>query len=71
MNAMVNENKKTKKIRFITSFIIITISIILLFYYIINDEPIIILVILILILKTIDIAFNFHIKRSRIYKHQI
>ena len=71
MDAMVNENTKTKKIRLLTFFLIITISIILLFYYIIYDEPITILVILILIIKEIDIAFNFHIKRSIIYKNQI
>jgi len=60
MDVMIGINKKTKKLRFITSFLIITLSIILLIYAITSNEPIIILVVIILIIKIIDIMFNFN-----------
>jgi len=71
MDVMINNKTKTKKLKLITSFLVIIISIILLFYAIINDEPIIILVTLILIIKIIDIAFNFHKIRRRSYRPNI
>jgi len=64
-------NKKTKKFRIITSFLIITISIILLAYAIFYDEPIVILVALILIIKIFDITLNFHRMRRRLYTSDI
>ena len=58
MDVMSYKNKKTKKLRLTTSFLIITLSIILLFYAIIIDEPIVIIVILILIIKITDLLLN-------------
>jgi lipid-A-disaccharide synthase-like uncharacterized protein len=58
MDVMAVKNKKIKKLRLITSFLIITLSIILLVYAIISDEPIVILVALILIIKITDLLLN-------------
>jgi len=52
------KNKNTKKLRLITSFLIIILSIILLVYEIISDEPIVILVALILIIKMTELLLN-------------
>jgi hypothetical protein len=71
MDVMIDKKTKTKKLKFITSFLIITFSIILLAYVIINDEPMVILVALILIIKIFDIALNFHKIRRRSYRHNI
>jgi len=58
MDVVTVKNKKIKKLRLITSFFIITLSIILLVYAVIRDEPIVILVVFILLIKTIDIILN-------------
>jgi hypothetical protein len=68
MDVMAVKNKKIKKLRLLTSFIIIALSIILLIYAIISDEPIVILVVLILMIKIIDLMFN--LNRIRRKKHQ-
>ena len=68
MNVVAIKNKKIKKLRPLTSFLIIAFSIILLIYAIINDEPIVILVVLILIVKIMDLIFNLY--RLRRKKHQ-
>jgi hypothetical protein len=61
---------KNKKIRLLTSFLIIALSIILLIYAIICDEPIVILVVFILIVKIIDLIFNFYRVRRKKQKFQ-
>jgi membrane protein YdbS with pleckstrin-like domain len=71
MDVMIEKKTKTKKLKYITSFLIIAISIILLTYAIINDEPMVILVSLILIIKIFDIALNIHKIRRRSYRHNI
>jgi lipid-A-disaccharide synthase-like uncharacterized protein len=58
MDVMAIKNKKIKKLRLITSFLIITLSIILLVYAITIDEPIVILVVLILIIKVTHLLLN-------------
>ena len=58
MDVMAVKNKKIKKLRLITSFLIITLSIILLIYAITIDEPIVILVVLILIIKVTHLLLN-------------
>jgi len=58
MDVVAVKNKKIKKLRLITSFLIITLSIILLVYAITIDEPIVILVVFILIIKIIDLLLN-------------
>ena len=58
MEVVTGKNKNTKKLRLITSFLIIILSIILLVYAIISDEPIVILVALILIIKITDLLLN-------------
>jgi hypothetical protein len=65
MDVVAVKNKKIKKLRLITSFLIITLSIILLVYAIISDEPMAILVVLILVVKIIDLIFNFYKIRSK------
>ena len=58
MDVMTDKSIKTKKLRLITSSLIIALSIILLIYAIISDEPIVILIVIILIIKIIDIILN-------------
>jgi hypothetical protein len=58
MNVMVVKNKKIKKLRLVTSFLIITLTIILLFYAITIDEPITLLIVFIPIIKIIDFLLN-------------
>jgi len=70
MDVMTYKNKKTKKIRLITSFLIIIFSIILLIYAIISDEPIAIIVALILIIKIIDLICNFNVNRRKKHQYQ-
>jgi len=65
------KNKNTKKLRLITSFLIIILSIILLVYAIISDEPIVILVVLILIIKITDLLLNLQKIRRKKHKYQI
>jgi len=65
MDVMIGKNNKTKKLRFITSFLIITLSIILTIYAIYSDETIVILVFIILIIKIIDITFKLHNNRKK------
>jgi lipid-A-disaccharide synthase-like uncharacterized protein len=67
MIVMTGKNKNTKKIRLITSILIITLSLILLVYAINSDEPIVILVLLILIIKITDLLLNLQkIRRKNI-----
>lgn len=54
MDVIAGKNKETKKLRLITSFLIITLSIVLL-YYSIENYKIIILIIIILIIKIVDV----------------
>jgi len=68
MDVVAVKNKKIKKLRLITSFLIITLSIILLYYAIIIDEPIVIFVIFILIIKITDLILN--LQKIRRKKHQ-
>jgi uncharacterized membrane protein len=70
MDVMAVKNKKIKKLRLITSFLIITLSIILLVYAIISDEPIVIIVVLILVVKIIDLIFNFYKIRRKKLRYQ-
>ena len=58
MDVMTYKNKKIKKLRLITSFLIITLSNILLVYAIISDKPIVILVVFILIIEITDLLLN-------------
>ena len=58
MDVMTDKSIKTKKLRLITSFLIIALSIILLIYAIINDGSIVILIVFILIIKIIDLILN-------------
>ena len=58
MDVMTDKSIKTKKLRLITSSLIIALSIILLIYAIINDESIVILIVFILIIKIIDLILN-------------
>jgi len=67
MDVMIDKNNKIKKLRLITSFLIITISIILLIYAITIYNSVVILVFLILIFKIIDLKlFLYRIKRKKI-----
>jgi len=71
MEVVTGKNKNTKKLRLITSFLIIILSIILLVYAIINDEPIVILVFLILIFKITDLLLNLQKIRRKKHQYQI
>ena len=71
MDVMIDKKTKTIKLKFITSFLIITFSIILFAYAIINDELMVILFALILIIKIFDITLNFHRMRRKLYKSNI
>ena len=67
MDVTADKNIKTKKLRLITSTIIIALSIIILIYAIISDESIVILIVFILIIKIIDIILN--LQRIMFKKH--
>ena len=54
----VQNNNNIKKIRPITSFSIITLSVLLLIYAVIINKLIVILVVFILVLKVIDLIVN-------------
>jgi hypothetical protein len=71
MDVMTGKNINTKKLRLITSFLIITLSIILLVYAIVSDEPVIILIVLILIIKLIDFILNLQKIRRKKYLYTI
>ena len=71
MDVMTYKNKKTKKLRIITSFLIITLSIILLIYAIIDNEPIAVLVVFILITKMLDLILNIHRTKEDNNQNQI
>jgi len=71
MDVMTYKNKKTKKLRLITSLLIITLSIILIIYAIISDEPIVILIVFILIIKMMDLLLNLQIIRRKKPRYQI
>jgi len=68
---MASKNKNIKKLRLITSFLIITLSIILLVYAIISHEPILILVVIILLIKITDILMNLQKIRTKGHQYQI
>jgi hypothetical protein len=70
MGVVANKNNKIKKLKLLTSFLIITLSIILIIYAILSDEPIIILVVSILIVKIIDIIFNLYRTRRKKHRYQ-
>jgi hypothetical protein len=65
------KNKRIKKLRLLTSFLIITLSIILLVYAITIDEPIVIIVFLILIIKITDLLLNLQKIRRKKHQYQI
>jgi hypothetical protein len=70
MGVIAVKNKKIKKLRLLTSFLIITLSIILLIYAKLSDEPMVILVFFILIVKIIDIIFNLYRIRRKKHRYQ-
>ena len=65
MDVDVIKKNKIKKLRLLTSILIIAISIILLIYALISDEPTIILVVLIIIVKILDHMLNLYKIRKR------
>jgi hypothetical protein len=67
MDVMIDKNNKIKKLRLITSFLIITISIILLIYAITIYNSIVLIVFLILIFKIIDLILILNrIRRKKV-----
>jgi hypothetical protein len=65
MDVVAVKNKNIKKLRPLTSFIIITLSIILLIYVTISNEPMAILVVFIIIIKIIDLILKYRIRRKK------
>ena len=66
MEVVTSKNKSIKKLRLITSFLIITLSIVLLVYAMIRNESILLLIIIIFIVKILDLIFNFYkIRRKK------
>jgi len=66
MDVLAVHNKRIKKYRVLTSFLVISLSIILLIYTITIEEPAIILA-FIIIIKLMDLIFNLY--KNRIKKH--
>ena len=71
MDVVAVNNKKIKKLRLLTSFLIIALSIILLVHAILSVEPIVILVFLILVVKIIDLVYNLYRIRCKKHKFQL
>jgi hypothetical protein len=65
MDVTAVKNKNIKKLRPLTSFLIITLSIILLIYITISNEPMAILVVFIIIIKIIDLTLKYRIRRKK------
>jgi len=70
MDVVAVKNKKIKKLRLLTSFLILSISIILFIYAIISDEPIVIIVVLIITVKIMDLIFSLYRIRWRKQRFQ-
>lgn len=70
MDVVTEKRKIKKKLRPLTSFFIITLSLILLVYAIINDISIITLVVFPLVIKMINIIFIFYRVRRRKHQYQ-